>query len=301
MAPSRAAIAQASLSGNGPGRLKTCAPPDIGRRYCRVTPAALLSAARRSGSAASARLVSCDERYLTMIWVTGRGLPDDCEPAAAPAAAGVPPTARTVGAAGTAGDWPRTGIAVPCMPAKSKASAISGAAALNLAVILHLLSCRSFAQLRPATARELWLAQAARSQARADDVDRELLVSPGFRGRLLALGHCAHLIEDTPAGRSQRLTGFDHAPGIDVHIVPEAAEHRAVGGHLEHRRDRAAGRRAAAGSEYDDLRATRYHAGHRLRVVARRIHHDQAAARRPAGIRQILPDEGVASLFNCTE
>ena len=77
-------------------------------------------------------------------------------------------------------------------------------------------------------------------------------------------------------GRVQRLRVVHDAAHVEVDVVRHLPRGAGVAGDLDDRRDRIAGRRAEPGREHHDLRPAADHAGDRLDVEARRIHHRQA-------------------------
>ena len=62
-------------------------------------------------------------------------------------------------------------------------------------------------------------------------------------------------VEDLGADLVERAAALEDAAGVDVHVVGQPPVGLGVGADLDHRRDRRADDRAAAGREQDDMRA----------------------------------------------
>ena len=130
-------------------------------------------------------------------------------------------------------------------------------------------------------------------------MDRELAVSQLFRDGLAAGSHREHLLEQTVCRGIERF-GLVHDPAdVDVDVVRHVARGPHVAGDLDDRRDGIAGRRAQARREHDDLRTAADHAGDRLDVEARRVHHRQPLANDRAGVGHDILERRALSALVC--
>src|SRR5262249_59623466 len=99
---------------------------------------------------------------------------------------------------------------------------------------------------------------------------------------LLPLGLDRYAIEDVAA--------------VDVHVVQHAAIDVVVGGKLDRRGGLAAVGRAAPGREAQQVAAAGHLAGRRHRIVAGRVHVDEALGRDRLGVAIDLVERGGAAL-----
>ena len=110
-------------------------------------------------------------------------------------------------------------------------------------------------------------------------VDRELAVAERFGGGGLAGRDRKHLGEEPIGSGVERIGVVHDAAHVDVDVIRHLAGRASVARYLYDRCDRIPCRRSKAGREHHDLRAAADHAGHRLDVEPRRVHHGQALAR----------------------
>src|SRR5262245_43828655 len=115
-------------------------------------------------------------------------------------------------------------------------------------------------------------------QHRANDPGRDLFLADAGELALgpLARGHRDHLLEDLTAHGGERRALEDHA-AVDVHVLFHVAVHQRVRRQLQRRHRLAAEDRAAPGGEADHVAPARDQAGDRYRIVAGRVHEDEAA------------------------
>ena len=141
--------------------------------------------------------------------------------------------------------------------------------------------------------------RALHQNRRISPMDRELAVSQLLGDGLTPRRDGQHLAEQTVGRVSQRLRLVHDSADIDVDVVGHLPRRAAVAGDFDHGRDWIAGGRAEAGGEDDDLRAAADHAGHRLDVEARCIHHRQPLASDPRGVGHHILERRPFSAFVC--
>src|SRR5262245_25663109 len=140
------------------------------------------------------------------------------------------------------------------------------------------------------------------SHHRADDPGRELFLAHARQLALRALARRDrdHLFEVLTADRRDRRALEDDA-AVDVHVLGHMPVHQRIGRELDRRHGLAAEHRAAPGREADDVAAAGDQPGDRHRIVARRVHEDEAARGDRLAVEEYVHHRRRAALRDAAE